>query len=165
MFHSMFSRLFLILLLIILVVVFVGAGFSIIAIRNNMIQSRMESLLVQAREIAFLASRVDDSTLADYLGVNTPTETYLQWKATKVFEDYGAYILIVDRNGNVKDNMITAIQSIPDTVESLSTNDVTDALREVLTGKEINARITNAARGTVFTVAVPWVQKDRKSVV
>ncbi len=158
MYHSMFSRLFMILLLIILVVVFVGAGFSIIAIRNNMVQSRMESLLVQAREIAFLASRVNDTTLADYLGVNTPTETYLQWKSNKVFEDYGAYILIVDRNGSVKDNMITAIQSIPDTVESLSTTDVTDALQQVLAGKEIQARITNAAKGTVFTVAVPWVQ-------
>jgi signal transduction histidine kinase len=154
----MFSRLFLILLLIILVVVFVGAGFSIIAIRNNMVQSRMENLLVQAREIAFLASRVEDNALTGYLGVNTPTETYLQWKANKVFEDFGAYILIVDRNGTVKDNMITAIQSIPDTVQSLSTNDVTQTLRVVLTGKEITARVTNAAQGTVFTVAVPWVQ-------
>ena len=158
MFHSMFSRLFSILLLIILVVVFVGAGFSILTIRNNMIANRMENLLVQAREIAFLASRVDDSTLSDYLGVDTPTETYLQWKASNVFQDFGAYILIVDRNGRVKDNMITAIQNNPDTVESLSTSDVTDALREVLSGKEIQTRITNAAKGTVFTVAVPWVQ-------
>ncbi|HNW86293.1 MAG TPA: HAMP domain-containing sensor histidine kinase [Candidatus Limiplasma sp.] len=158
MFHSMFSRLFSLLLLMILVVVFVGAGFSIIAIRNNMIASRMESLLVQAREIAFLASRVDDSTLSDYLGVDTPTETYLQWKAANVYQDFGAYILIVDRNGRVKDNMITAIKNNPDTVESLTTADVTDALSEVLTGKEIQTRITNASSGTVFTVAVPWVQ-------
>jgi CBS domain containing-hemolysin-like protein len=92
----MFSRLFSILLLIILVVVFVGAAFSIITIRNNMIASRMESLLVQAREIAFLASRVEDSTLSDYLGIDTPTETYLQWKASNIYEDFGAYILIVD---------------------------------------------------------------------
>ena len=65
MFHSMFSRLFSMLLLIILVVVFVGAGFSILTIRSNMINSRMDSLLVQAREIAFLASRVEDNTLSD----------------------------------------------------------------------------------------------------
>lgn len=156
----MFSRLFSILLLLILVVVFVGAGFSIITIRNNMINSRMESLLVQAREIAFLASRVEDSTLTDYLGLDTPTETYMQWKASKVYEDFGAYILIVDRNGRVKDNMNTAIQNNPDTLESLTTSDVTDALREVLTGKEIETRITNAANGTIFTVAVPWVQND-----
>jgi signal transduction histidine kinase len=159
-FHSMFSRLFSILLLIILVVVFVGAGFSIITIRDNTISSRMESLLVQAREIAFLASRVEDSTLSDYLGFDTPTETYLQWKAQAVYEDFGAYILIVDRNGRVKDNMSTAIQNIPDAVENLTASDITDALNEVLTGKEVKTRITNAANGTVFTVAVPWVQND-----
>ncbi|MCE5343677.1 MAG: cell wall metabolism sensor histidine kinase WalK [Eubacteriales bacterium] len=158
MFHSMFSRLFSILLLIILLVVFIGAGFSIITIRNNTIASRMESLLVQAREIAFLASRAEDSTLSDYLGIDTPTETYLQWKATTVYEDFGAYILIVDRNGRVKDNMSTAIQNNPDAVENLTASDITDALNEVLTGKEIETRITNAAKGTVFTVAVPWVQ-------
>lgn len=158
MFQSMFSRLFSILLLIILVVVFVGAGFSIIAIRNNMIAGRMEALLVQAREIAFLASRVNDGTLTEYLGVDTPTETYLQWKAASVNKDFGAYILIVDRNGAVKDNMITAIQNNPDTVENLASSDVADVLREVLSGREIQTRITNAAKGTVFTVAVPWVQ-------
>ncbi len=160
MFHSMFSRLFSMLLLIILVVVFVGAGFSIITIRNNMIASRMDSLLVQAREIAFLASRVGDSTLSDYFGMDTSTETYLQWKAASVYEDFGAYILIVDRNGSVKDNMNTAIQSHPDAVEDLTSSDVTDTLHEVLTGKEVETRITNAANGTVFTVAVPWVQNN-----
>ena len=158
MFHSMFSRLFSILLLIILVVVFVGAGFSIIAIRNNMIASRMESLMVQAREIAFLASRVEDPTLSDYLGIDTPTESYLQWKAANVYQDFGAFILIMDRNGRVKMNLLTAIQNNPDTVESLSSSDLSDALHEVLTGKEVQAKITNAAKGTVFTVAVPWVQ-------
>ena len=65
----------------------------------------MDSLLVQAREIAFLASRTEDNTLSDYLGLDTPTETYLQWKAANVYEDFGAYILIVDRNGRAKDNM------------------------------------------------------------
>jgi len=158
MFHSMFSRLFSLLLLIILVVVFVGAGFSIITIRNNMIASRMESLLVQAREIAFLASRVEDSTLSDYLGLDTPTESYLQWKAASVYQDFGAFILIMDRNGRVKMNLFTAIQNNPDTVESLSSSDLSDALHEVLTGKEVQAKITSAANGTVFTVAVPWVQ-------
>jgi len=160
MFHSMFSRLFSLLLLIILVVVFVGAGFSILTIRSNMINSRMDSLLVQAREIAFLASRTEDNTLSDYLGLDTPTETYLQWKAANVYEDFGAYILIVDRNGRAKDNMNTAIQNNPSAVEDLSASDVTDTLREVLAGKEVETRINNAANGTIFTVAVPWVQNN-----
>lgn len=161
MFHSMFSRLFSILLLIILVVVFVGAGFSIITIRNNMIASRMESLLVQAREIAFLASRMQDATLSDYLGLDTPTISYLQWKAGKVYDEFGAYILIVDSYGNRMDNLLTTMQNNPGTVESLTSSDIEDALREVITGKEIETRITNADNGTIFTVAVPWT-KDSK---
>lgn len=148
-------------LAVIVAVVFIGAAFSIVAIRGNMTASRMESLLVQAREIAFLASRVGDSTLSDYLNLDTPTMSYLQWKAQTVFEDYGAYILIVDRNGRVMDNMMTAMKSNPDTVQSLAASDVTEVLREVLTGKEIQTRIVNAQRGVIFTVAVPWVQQNR----
>ena len=144
-----------------ILVVLVGAGFSIIAIRNNMTATRMENLLVQAREIAFLASRMDDSTLSDYLNIDTPTMAYLQWKTQNVYQDYGAYILIVDRNGRVMDNMMTTLQNHPDTVQSLSATDVSDALREVLEGKEVQARIVNAYSGLVFTVAVPWVQNDR----
>ena len=157
--HSLYGRMLAILLSIVLMVVLVGAGFSILMIRRNMIDNRMESLLMQAREIAFLASRVEDSQLSDYLGT-TPTESYLQWKAANVYKDFGAYILIVDRNGRMIDNMVTASASNPDTIESLTVDDVADALRVVLTGKEIQTSITNAANGLIFTVAVPWVQND-----
>ena len=160
MFNSMFLRTFALLLLMIVIVVGVGAGVSVVTIRDNMIDSQMENLLVQAREIAYLASQVEDSTLADYIGLNTSTDQYLQWKADSVYQQYGAYILIVDRNGHVKDNRYTTIKNNPDTVETLQMSDVADALREVLTGKEVNARITNAGKGTIFTVAVPWVQDD-----
>lgn len=156
----MFARLLAIFMAVIVAVVFIGAAFSVLAIRNNMIEYRMENLLAQAREIAFLASRVDDTGLSDYLNIDTPTMTYLQWKAKTVYQDYGAYILIVDRNGRIMDNMMSAVENNPDTVQSLATADVTDALREVLSGKEVQARIVNAAKGTVFTVAVPWVQDD-----
>ena len=144
MLHSLYGRMLAILLSIILVVVLIGAGYTILMIRQNTINNRMESLLSQAREIAFLASRVEDSTLGSYLG-RTPTESYLQWKATNVYNDFGAYILIVDRNGRIIDNMLTASANNPDTVESLTTADVADALRDVLSGKEVQARITNAA--------------------
>ena len=84
-----------------------------------MIDSRMEGLLMQAREIAFLASRIDDSTIADYLNIQSSTMAYLQWKARTVYEDYGAYILIVDRNGRVMDNMQSAIEGSVDALQTL----------------------------------------------
>ncbi len=161
MFQSLFARLLAIFMSVIIGVVLVGTAISVVTIRNNIIDYRMENLLVEAREIAFLASRLDDTTLSDYLNVDTPTMSYLQWKAETVFQEYGAYILIVDRNGRVLDNRITAIQRSPATIDSLSPEDMADALTEVLQGKEVQARILNAFQGTVFTVAVPWVQNNR----
>lgn len=156
--HSMFSRLLGIFLIVILLVAVAGGLFSIYALRGNMTKSRMEALLGQAREIAFLASRAEDSQLSYYLGIDTPTDAYLQWKAQNVYDEYGAYILIVDRNGNVKDNLMTAIKDNPETFSSFSPSDLAGIMYDVLAGKEVQARIQNAAAGTVFTVGVPWVQ-------
>ncbi len=160
MFQSMFDRLLLLFMVVILLVALTGGAFSMVSIRSTTVENRMESLLSQAREIAFLASRVEDSTLADYLNIQTSTMAYLQWKAQAVYEDYGAYILIVDRNGRIMDNMQTAVQGSNDALQTLDPSDMSDALMEVLKGKEVQARITHASRGAVFTVAVPWVQNN-----
>ena len=160
MFQSMFDRLLLLFMVVILLVALTGGAFSMVSIRSTTVENRMESLLSQAREIAFLASRVEDSTLADYLNIQTSTMAYLQWKAQAVYEDYGAYILIVDRNGRIMDNMQTAVQGSNDALQTLDPSDMSDALMEVLKGKAVQARITHASRGAVFTVAVPWVQNN-----
>ena len=160
MFQSMFDRLLLLFMVVILLVALTGGAFSMVSIRSTTVENRMESLLSQAREIAFLASRVEDSTLADYLNIQTSTMAYLQWKAQAVYEDYGAYILIVDRNGRIMDNMQTAVQGSNDALQTLDPSDMSAALMEVLKGKEVQARITHASRGAVFTVAVPWVQNN-----
>ena len=159
MFQSLFTRLLAIFMAVIVGVVIISAAFSIVTIRNNSVNSRMEQLLVEAREIAFLASRVEEGD-TDEPGEETSTLSYLQWKAERVFQEYKAYILIVDKNGRVMDNMMAAMQETPDTLQTLSTPEVTDALHEVLTGKEVRARIIKTFSGMVFTVAVPWVQND-----
>lgn len=159
MFQSLFTRLLAIFMAVIIGVVFIGAAFSIVTIRADMTRYRMENLLAEAREIAFLASRVEDSTLSEYLEDDTSVMSYLQWKAGSVLQEYGAYIIIVDRNGRVMDNMMTAMKANPDMVQSLSATDVADALRDVLSGKEVQTRIVDPFKGTIFTVAVPWVQE------
>jgi len=153
----MFGRLFALFLIVIVLMVIINAVFSELTIRRSLTEARMEDLLGQAREIAFLASRMENTVLGA-LRMQTATMSYLQWKSARVFEDYGAYILILDRNGRVIDNMMTAMESVPDTVQNLSAVDVTDILREVLSGKEVQTRITNAQSGMIFTVAVPWTQ-------
>ncbi|MEG2316684.1 MAG: HAMP domain-containing protein, partial [Clostridia bacterium] len=158
MFQSMFDRLLALFMAVILLVALISAGYSMVSIRSAMVENRLEGLLVQAREIAFLASRVSDGTLIDYLKIDTPTMAYLQWKSQNVYEEYGAYILIVDRNGRVMDNMQSAVLGSTDALETLDPSDVSDAMREVLKGQEVRTRITRASMGEVFTVAVPFVQ-------
>ena len=160
MFQTMFDRLLALFMCVILLVVLISGAFSLFSIRSAMIDSRMEGLLMQAREIAFLASRIDDSTIADYLNIQSSTMAYLQWKARTVYEDYGAYILIVDRNGRVMDNMQSAIEGSVDALQTLDAEDMSAALIEVLSGREVQTQITHDSQGPVFTVAVPWIQDD-----
>ena len=143
-----------------MVVVLIGAGFSAYTIRNNMIDSRMDHLLLQAREIAHLVSQETDARVNQALDVETSFAKYLQWKANRVLADYGAYILITDRNGRIMDNLTQVLQKNPDSLSGLTINDIRDALREVLSGREVTTKIVNEANGTVFTVAVPMKQGD-----
>lgn len=160
MFQNMFDRLLALFMIVILLVAVIGGAFSMFSIRSSMIDSRMESLLQQAREIAFLASRIESSTLSEYLGTSTSTMAYLQWKARNVYEDYGAYILIMDRNGHVMDNMQSAIEGSVEALQTLDAADVSDALIQVLGGQEVHSLISRTSQGPIFTVAVPWVQDD-----
>lgn len=161
MFQSMFDRLLALFMIVILLMALISAGFSMFSIRDTLVESRMESLLMQAREIAFLAAQVDGNSLSNYLNIETPAMTYLQWKTKIVYEDYGAYILIVDRSGRVMDNMQAALQSgTSNVLETLDPDELSQLMIEVLKGKEIQTRITNASAGAIMTVAVPYVQDD-----
>ncbi len=157
MFQSMFDRLLALFMVVILLVALIGGAFSMFSIRSSMVENRMEGLLMQAREIAFLASRVEDTAFNDYLNLQSETMNYLQWKATTVYQDYNAYILIVDRNGRVRDNMQSAMQN--NILSNLNADDIADALKQVLTGKEVVTTLRDA-QGPVFTVAVPYVQNN-----
>lgn len=159
MFQSMFDRLLALFMAVILLVALIGGAFSMFSIRASMVENRMESLLAQAREIAFLASRIDSNSLSDYFNPDASTMAYMQWKAQSVYEDYDAYILIVDRNGRVRDNMQSAIQSSAGALRTLDANDVMTALRQVLNGQEVRTQMRDSY-GPVFTVAVPYVQHD-----
>ena len=69
MFQNMFDRLLALFMVVILLVVLIGGAFSMMSIRTSLIENRMESLLNEAHEIAFLASQVDNSLLSDYFGL------------------------------------------------------------------------------------------------
>jgi len=160
MFQSMFDRLLALFMVVILLVALIGGAFSMFSIRASMIDNRMENLLTHAREIAFLASRVDTSGLSDFFSFDSSAMSYLQWKAAAVYEDYNAYILIVDRNGRVRDNMQSVLAGGQDALRTLNSDDLAAALMQVLHGEEVQTQMRDS-NGPVFTVAVPYVQNDQ----
>ena len=160
MFQNMFDRLLALFMVVILLVALIGGAFSMVSVRSSMADSRMETLLGQAREIAFLASRSDDRSYSGYLNTFNSTMNYLQWKAQRVYEDYDAYILIVDRNGRVMDNMQSLLQESGGALDTLDAGALSAALRQVLSGQEVQAQMRGSL-GPVFTVAVPWMQNNQ----
>ena len=81
--QSMFDRLLALFMAVILLMALISAGFSVLSIREAMVNSRMEGLLVQAREIAYLAANLDSSSIWI---TDDSTMKYLQWKARSVYE-------------------------------------------------------------------------------
>ena len=157
MFQSMFGRLLALFMAVILLVVLSSGLFSIFSIRSSMTDSRKESLLTQAQEIAYLASQIGTRDLFSgysFTGNNEALE-YLQWKAAKVYENYGAYILIVDKTGLVMDNMQSGIKTESDALDTLKAEDLSAALTEVLQGNDVQTTISKDTAGVIYTVAVP----------
>ena len=135
------------------------SGMSYFALRNQQISARLDSLMQEAREISYLAARNSASSAGILFGQNDSTMNYIRWKADKVHQDYGAYILVVDRRGRVMDNMRTAYAEDPDFVASLDGQELNMALTMVLTGQEVAVRL-RIGGDPAFMVGVPFVQDD-----
>ena len=135
------------------------SGMSYFALRNQQISARLDSLMQEAREISYLAARNSASSAGILFGQNDSTMNFIRWKADKVHQDYGAYILVVDRRGRVMDNMRTAYAEDPDFVASLDGQELNMALTMVLTGQEVAVRL-RIGGDPAFMVGVPFVQDD-----
>ena len=157
--HTLFTRLLTMSLAVILACVGVLTVLSYINIRDNAIQSRMNALKTQARDMAYLASRLSSDSVARAFGQNSATEAYMRWKSRRIYQEYNAYIMMVDRSGHVSlyYNESTlqdeSIQALP------SSEDIASYMALALKGEEL-VRQTKSASGPLFTVLVPWVQEN-----
>ena len=137
------------------------AGVFIGNIRENVAQQTetvMETLRTEAREIAYLAGQRTGSPGFPFFDRGQSTQSmYLQQKATAVYDQYGAYILVVDRNGRIMDNMNVAYADNPDFAKTLDRQDIMEGLRRVLGGEEIELHVILEGND-YFTVGVPFVQ-------
>lgn len=153
----MFARIMSVVLAVILLLTTVLSAVGWMALRERQTEGVMETLRAEAREIAYLAAQRNDTALNLFGQSIGNRNAYLQWKATAVYEEYGAYILVVDRNGRVMDNMNVAYADNPDFAQTLNGKDILDALGKVLGGQEIELHV-NLDGSDYFTVGVPFLQ-------
>ena len=153
----MFARIMAVVMAAILITAVALSGIWWITLRNQQIDARLDYLISEAEDIAYLASELTGSTMESYWG--STSRDHLNWKAEKVNREFGAYIAVVDPRGNVMDNIQTAYSEDPEFVESLSGEEISDALLKVLRGESIRVR-SNEGQAPTFTVGVPFVQND-----
>ena len=160
MFRSLFARLFCMFLAVILAVMGAISLMFYVTVRDQRIHVRMEELKKEAREIAYLASQTQYTMPNRFLGRETTTDQYIEWKAQSVYQDFGAYIMVVDRQGRLSWNLSALYQSNPDFTAMLNMEEIFQALYSVLQGQEIQiqADVPGAGGGPMFIVGVPWVQ-------
>lgn len=155
----MFSRIMGMVLAVILLVTVGLSGISYLRLRSQQISNRMDALMKEAREIAYLAAQNSASSVGILFGESDSTMDYIRWKSEEVYQDYGAYILVVDRLGRVMDNMRAAYAEDPDFVDSLDGQELSMALTMVLSGQEVALRLPIGG-DPAFMVGVPFVQND-----
>lgn len=161
MFQNMFSRLLALFLVVILLMAFVSAAYSVASIRHTMTESRMANLLSQARDIAYLAANSGMRDYGDLFFGQSMDMKYLQRKAKMVYDDYHAYIMIVDSTGRVLDNMAFLTRNSDNALETLDNEDISHLLMDVMKGQELRTKVVNSAGGVIMTVAVPYMKNNR----
>lgn len=155
----MFSRIMGMVMAVILLVTVGLSGVSYLRLRTQQINARLEALMKEAREIAYLAAQNSASSVGILFGEDDSTMDYIRWKSEKIYQDYGAYILVVDRRGRVMDNMRAAYAEDPDFVDSLDEQELSVALAMVLSGQEVALRLPIGG-DPAFMVGVPFVQDN-----
>ncbi len=156
----MFKRIISLIVSVVVVITVVLAGICCSTIRNQQINSRLDELKKEAREIAYLAGQTTSISISGHLFSTAQSwQKYLNWKAAEVNDEFGAYILVVNRSGQVMDNMKTISSQDSALASSLNGKELSEALVKVLGGEEISLR-TMVDGSPTFTVGVPFVQND-----
>ena len=153
----MLTRLLALFLAVLLVVIGALSALFVVTTHNRRLNERLEALTADARDIAYMAAQTQSDAIDLLLGSSNTGLRMLTHMAEEVHEEYGAYILVVDRSGRAFDNLEAAYEEDPEFVASLSGAALTEALTDVLGGREIAVRTAYNGEER-FTVGVPFVR-------
>ena len=157
----MFARIMAVVLAIILLTTVCLSAVWWLTLRNQQIDARLDYLNSQAEEIAYLAGNLSGDNLMDTIrDRDSATRTYLNRMSARVSEEFDAFIIVMDQNGNsmVYDQAL----DIDDTefIESLNSEEITNAFRRILAGETIRMR-SEGGEDPTFTVGVPFTMGNK----
>lgn len=152
-FRGMFARLMAVMLAVILICVVALYSLFYFTIRADHIDARMNELKRQAYDIAYLASRVRNNSIAESFGYNSTTESYIKWKANKIYAEFTAYSVVIDRTGRATLYATPELMREEDMI--FDQQKIISILSRVLQGQEVIYR-TESNGKPMFTIAVPW---------
>ena len=161
----MFARIMAVVLAAILLTTIGLSAVWYITLRNQQIDARLDYLISEAQDIAYLASNYSDSSdIWNYFSVygsttgNDMVRVIMDRKADKINREFGAYIAVVDRSSNVMDNLPAAYREDPEFVASLNSEEINSALNKIIGGETIRLR-SNTGPDPTFTVGVPFTRR------
>ncbi len=153
----MFARIMAVVLAVILLTTACLTGIWWLTLRNRQIDARLDYLISEAEDIAYLAGNLSgDSLMETIQDRDSATRANLNRMAEKVNREFGAYIAVMDRNGNVMTNSRTAYNEDPEFMDSLNGEEITEAFQQILAGKTIRLR-SESGEAPTFTVGVPFM--------
>lgn len=154
---SLFTRLLTAFLAVILACVGVLYVLIYTQMRSSRIDSRIQALKSQARDVAYLSSRLQSDKLNLSLSAAAATKDYLYWKSSRIYDQYGAYTLVVERTGRTTAYYLESAMQDKSLRQMPGTEEMTSYLDRAVQGEEITVT-TQSASGPLFTVIVPCVQ-------
>ncbi len=159
--RGIFGKLMALFITVILICVLLMLGVFGISARDAQIAGRVRALKTQAYDIAYLAAVPQPQGLNALLAIGTTsTREMMERKLRDVYQDYGAYALVVDRSGQMTSYFSSVLNENSELSTSFDAKTIVDTLIQVLGGQEV-VRQADGPQGTMFTVAVPWKQGDR----
>ena len=154
----MFARIMAVVLAVILLTTVCLSAVWWLSLRNQQIDARLDYLSSEAEEIAYLAGNLSGDSLMDtQWDRDSVTRTHLNLKAEKVNREFGAYIAVMDKGGNVMTNSRTVYSEDPEFMESLTSEEITEAFQRIMAGETIRLR-SESGEAPTFTVGVPFMR-------
>ena len=156
----MFARIMAVVLAVILLTTVGLSAVWWLTLRNQQIDARLDYLISEAEDIAYLAGNLSGDRLMETIkDRDSATRTYLNRMADKVNREFGAYIAVMDRGGNVMTNSQAAYSEDPEFIESLNGDEISTAFQRILAGETIRLR-SESGENPTFTVGVPFMMDD-----